>query len=99
MVDTYGDGWQSDTGNGGTNPITIEVEDANGNITSLYAGMCSNYEPFTVDSCEPSSDKKIYWLSYYSFLLGFIMSKNQKICDSIVWSKVQYKTSHIFLTW
>jgi len=56
MVDTYGDGWQSDSNNGGTNPITIEVEDADGNITSLYAGMCSNAEPFTVDSCEPSSD-------------------------------------------
>jgi len=56
MVDTYGDGWQSDTGNGGSNPITIEVEDADGNISNIYAGMCSNYEPFTVDSCEPSTD-------------------------------------------
>ena len=56
MVDTYGDGWQSTTGNGGANPITIEVEDASGNITNLYAGMCSNYEPFTVDDCQPSTD-------------------------------------------
>ena len=56
MVDTYGDGWQSTTGNGGVNPITIEVEDASGNITNLYAGMCSNYEPFTVDDCQPSTD-------------------------------------------
>ena len=56
MVDTYGDGWQSDTGNAGTNPITIEVEDASGNITNLYAGMCSIYGPFTVDNCQPSTD-------------------------------------------
>ena len=28
-------------------------------------------------------DKIIYCLSKYSFLLGFIMSKNQYVCDSI----------------
>ena len=27
------------------------------------------------------SNNIIYWLGRYSFLLGFIMSKTQKVCD------------------
>lgn len=44
MHDSYGDGWQTNGGNGG-NGITATLVDADGNETVLEFGMCTPYEP------------------------------------------------------
>jgi len=42
MHDTYGDGWQTNGGNGGDG-ISITITDAAGNETVEYVGMCTPY--------------------------------------------------------
>jgi len=42
MTDSYGDGWQTDTGSGGSG-MTITVTDASGNESVIEVGMCSPY--------------------------------------------------------
>jgi hypothetical protein len=42
MHDSYGDGWQTDGGNGG-NGITVTLTDANGNESVVEFGMCTPY--------------------------------------------------------
>ena len=45
MIDTFGDGWQTDGGNGGSG-IQISID---GVITEI--GMCTDYEPSPYDGC------------------------------------------------
>ena len=42
MFDSFGDGWQTDNGNGGSGS-TVTLTDANGNETVIEYGMCSPY--------------------------------------------------------
>lgn len=42
MTDSFGDGWQTDNGNGGSGS-TVTVTDASGNETIIEYGMCSPY--------------------------------------------------------
>lgn len=42
MHDSYGDGWQTDDGNGGSG-IKVKVTDASGTVTTIEVGMCSPY--------------------------------------------------------
>ena len=42
MTDSYGDGWQTDTGSGGSG-MTITVTDTDGNESVIEIGMCSPY--------------------------------------------------------
>jgi hypothetical protein len=42
MHDTYGDGWQTNGGNGGDG-ITVTLTDANGNESVIEFGMCTPY--------------------------------------------------------
>ena len=40
MHDTYGDGWQTDNGNGGSG-MTVSLTDVDGNVSVIEFGMCS----------------------------------------------------------
>ncbi|MBT8304918.1 MAG: hypothetical protein KJP09_10645 [Bacteroidia bacterium] len=42
MHDSYGDGWQTDDGNGGSG-ITVDITLADGSTTQVEVGMCSPY--------------------------------------------------------
>ncbi len=42
MHDSYGDGWQTDDGNGGSG-ILVTLTDAAGNVSTIEVGMCSPY--------------------------------------------------------
>jgi hypothetical protein len=49
MHDSYGDGWQTNAGNGGSG-ITVTLTDANGNESVVEFGMCSPYGGSNVGS-------------------------------------------------
>jgi hypothetical protein len=57
MHDSYGDGWQTDGGNGG-NGITVTLTDADGNESVIEFGMCTQYADgsfLNIGNCTPNS--------------------------------------------
>jgi hypothetical protein len=57
MHDSYGDGWQTNGGNGGAG-ITVTLTDASGNETVVEFGMCTQYADgsfLNIGNCTPNS--------------------------------------------
>ena len=54
MVDSFGDGWQTTTANGGPG-LTVTLTDASGNTTEQQVGLCTPYEDNTYDCLAEAS--------------------------------------------